>query len=141
MADLLDGLALLLQDNGLADYRPTGLGGDLFLEAMPPKPDACTVLTGYGGPEPDAQLPYEERRVQVRCRGTQDPRVSRARAQDVYSLLHGMVATTLPDGTYIVLAVALAPPASMGLDDQRRHEHFFNLRLDIGAPTTHRPAE
>ncbi|MFB7617827.1 minor capsid protein [Kitasatospora sp. NPDC056181] len=141
MADLLDGLARLLDQNGLVQYEPTGAGGDLFLEAMPPSPDVCTVLTLYGGPEPDARLPYDEVRLQVRARGTQDPRVSRARAQAVYDLLHGARRLTLPDGTYLVLAVALQPVTSLGLDEQRRHEHVVNLRLDVEAPTINRPAE
>ncbi|WP_457028107.1 minor capsid protein [Kitasatospora sp. P5_F3] len=141
MADLLDGLARYLTDNDLATYVTAGTGGDLFLEAMPPAPDVCTVLTLYGGSEPDARLPYDEVRLQVRCRGTQDPRVSRKRAQAVFDLLHGARRVTLPDGTYLVLSVALQPVTSLGLDDRRRHEHVANFRLDVSSPTTNRPAE
>ncbi|MFB8241996.1 minor capsid protein [Kitasatospora purpeofusca] len=141
MADLLDGLARFLQDAGLGTYEPSGVGGSIFCEAMPPGPDECTVLTLYGSAaEPDARLPYEEPRLQVRCRGTQDPRVSRARCRAVYDLLHGARRITLPDGTYLVLAVGQLP-ASMGVDEQRRHEHVSNFRLDVSSPTTHRPAE
>ena len=143
MADLLDGLARHLQNNGLGTYQPNGVGGDIFIESLPSTPDVCTVLTLYGGPEPDARLPYDEPRLQVRCRGTQDPRISRARAQAVYELLQGARRLTLPDGTYVVLVRALqSRPASMGQDEQRRHEHSINFQLDgTSSPTTNRPAE
>jgi hypothetical protein len=140
MADLLDGLARYIADAGLAVYDLTSPGCDLFLEAMPAAPDVCTVLTLYDAPEPDARLPYEEPRLQVRVRGTQDPRVSRQRCRAVYDLLHGARRITLPDGTYLVLALG-RPPASMGMDEQRRHEHVSNFRLEVEAITTHRPAE
>jgi hypothetical protein len=139
VADLLDGLARWLDDAGLARYEPDGVGGDLFLEAMPAAPDVCTVLTLYGGTEPDARLPYDTVSLQVRTRGAQG--VSRARAHAVYDQLHGARRTDLPDGTYLILAVALQPVTSIGLDEQRRHEHVVNFRLDVSSPTTHRPAE
>lgn len=139
VADLLDGLAQHLQAQGLLTYQPDDVGGDCFLEAMPSTPDAAVVLTGYGGIESDSLTPYDEPRVQVRVRGGPDPRVSRARAQAIRSELHGLGPLTLPDGTRLILCVAMqADPQSMGRDEAGRFEHVVNYRLTIRQPTAHR---
>lgn len=138
MADLPDGLAQYLAVRGHGTYDPTGTTGDMFVEAMPSTPDTCVVLTQYGGPESDSLLPYDEPRVQVRVRGTTDPRVSRARAEAIRSELHGLTAVTLPDGTELISAIAMQPVASLGVDDNRRHEHVVNFRTEIRNPTAHR---
>ncbi|MFE3197164.1 minor capsid protein [Embleya sp. NPDC059237] len=137
--DLVDGLARYLAARGLVTYDPTGAAGDTFAEHMPPAPDGVVVLTLYGGPEPDSRIPVDEPSLQVRVRGTADPRVSRRRSYAIYSALHGLTRTALPDGTWLVLCVAQAPPASMGVDANGRHEHVTNYRLTVGAPTDHRP--
>lgn len=141
VADLLDGLARWGQERGLVTYDPDGIVGDCFVEAMPAGPDVCTVLTLYGLGEPDAALPYDETGLQVRTRGGPDPRVSRARAQSWYYALHGARRIDLPDGTYLILAVAIQTPASLGMDEQRRFEHVVNFRLDVSSLTVNRPLE
>ncbi|GCD94075.1 minor capsid protein [Embleya hyalina] len=137
--DLIDGLARLLAARGLVTYDPTGASGDVFAEHMPAGPDSVVVLALYGGPEPDSRIPVDEPSLQVRVRGTADPRTSRRRSYAIYSALHGLTRTALPDGTWLVLCVAQAPPASMGVDANGQHEHTTNYRLTVGAPTTHRP--
>lgn len=130
--DLLDGLARYLHARGLVDYRADGIGGDCFQEAMPSTPDQCVVLTGYGGPEPDARLPYAEPSVQVRVRGTTDPRVSKRRAKAIHRALHGLGPVILPDGTNLISCIAIqAAPESLGVDGNRRHEHVCNFRTEI----------
>ncbi|MGW4602741.1 minor capsid protein [Streptomyces sp. NPDC004532] len=139
MADLLDGLARHLDAAELVTYDPTGPTGDLFFEAMPSTPDRCVVLTIYGGPEPDSKLPYSEPSVQVRVRGTQDPSVSRARAQAIFDELHGLGPITLPDGTRLLSCIAIqAAPQSMGRDEVNRFEHVVNFRTEVHAVSTHR---
>lgn len=139
MADLLEGLALHLESEGLVTYQADAVGGDLFFDAMPSEPDECVVLTGYGGPESDSKTPYDEPRVQVRVRGTADPRVSRQRCEAIRSELHGLGPVTLPDGTRLILCVAMqASPQSMGRDDAGRFEHVVNVRCEIRQPTAHR---
>lgn len=138
MADVLDGIARLLDAQGLATYRPTGPGGDLFVEDMPPAPDAAVGLWLYGGEAPDTRNAYDTPRLQVRVRGTADPRVSRARAWAIYSALHGLAGAALPDGTWLILAAARGTPGPMGRDSSGRHEHVVNFDLDISAPTNHR---
>lgn len=139
MADLLDGLARHLHDRGLVDYQPDASGGDCYLDTMPQTPDEVVALTLYGGLEADSKLPYDEPRLQVRVRGTAVRTVSYQRAQLLYDELNGLGPVDLPDGTRLQLAYALQTPASMGLDDNGRHEHTTNYQLEVLAPTTHRP--
>lgn len=139
MADLLDGLARHLAAQGLGVYDPTGVGGTLFIEAMPSTPDVCIVLTIYDdGDEADSQLGYDDVPVQVRVRGTTDPRVSRQLCQDIRSELHGLGETTLPEGTYLLLSRANQAVASIGTDENRRHEHVANFRMQVRSITAHR---
>lgn len=139
MADLLDGLARHLQTRSLLAYDPEGVTGDTFIDTMPPTPDEAVTLTGYGGGESDSLNPYDEPRVQVRVRGTADPRVSRQRCEAIRSELHGLGPVTLPDGTRLILCVAMqAAPQSMGRDEAGRHEHVVNVRAEIRQATAHR---
>lgn len=139
--DLLDGLARYLAERGVVTYDPTGVSGDCFIELMPSSPDEAVALTVYDDRvEPDSLLPYAEPKVQVRVRGTTDPRVSRRRAQTIWSHLHGLGPVILPDGTNLILSVAIqAAPASLGVDDNGRHEHVTNFRMEIRQTSVHRP--
>lgn len=139
--DLLDGLARYLQDRSLVTYDPTGAAGDCFIETMPSGPDEAVALTIYdGGAESDSLLPYDEPRVQVRVRGTTDPRVSRRRCATIRSHLHGLGPVILPDGTNLILAVSIqAAPGSIGVDELGRHEHVANFRMEVRQTTVHRP--
>ena len=138
--DLLDGLARYLAERGLVVYDLSGAGGDCFIELMPSTPDEAVTLTVYDdGREPDSLLPYDEPRVQVRVRGTTDPRVSRRRCQAIRSHLHGLGPVILPDGTHLILAISIqGDAASMGVDENSRHEHVCNFRMEIRRPTVHR---
>lgn len=138
MADLLDGIARHLASLGLVAYETAGTGGDCFLDAMPDTPDEAVALTLYAGLEPDSKLGYDEPRLQVRCRGTRDRRVSRERCQAIYDELGGLGPLTLPDGTELVLCFALQPPTSLGVDAKGRHEHTTNYQLEVRSITAHR---
>jgi hypothetical protein len=112
-------------------------GGDIFIEAMPTGPDEAIAVTEYPGGEPDSRIPFDEAKVQIRCRGTADPSVSRTKANAIYADLQGLTRATLPGGTRLMLAVA-TPPAPMGRDQNGRYEYVVNVRAQIGRPTTHR---
>ncbi|MFE1839229.1 MULTISPECIES: minor capsid protein [Streptomyces] len=135
MADLLDGLARFLDGLGLVEYDPTGRTGDLFVEAMPPAPDQAVALALYDGAPPQARDDADTPRLQVRVRGTADPRVSRARCTALYRALHGLAGVELPDGTHLILAAARGTPAPLGPDSNGRHEHVVNFDLDVSGPT------
>ncbi|MFB6618227.1 minor capsid protein [Streptomyces sp. NPDC085524] len=138
MTDLLDGIARLLAAAGHAAYDPAGTSGDLFIENMPPAPDAAVALWLYDGEAPDARSAYDRPRLQVRVRGGPDPRTSRARCRAIYGELHGLAGVRLADGTWLVLSAARGTPAPLGPDASGRHEHVVNFDLDVSAPTTHR---
>lgn len=138
MADLLDGIARYLQGEGLLAYDPDGLTGDAFVESMPPAPDEVVCLSLYDGGPQDTRNAYDSVRLQVRVRGTADPRPSRARCTAIYGALQGLAGAALPDGTWLILAAARGTPAPMGADSNGRHEHVCNFTLDVSAPTLHR---
>lgn len=140
MADLLDGLARHLAAVDLLTYDPTGTSGDTFIEIEPAAPDEAVTLTLYGGPEVDSKLPYDTPSLQVRTRAGADPRVSRARAQAIYEELNGLGPVTLPDGSYLLLAVANQTVTSVGQDALGRCGHVINFSLEVHAPSVHRPA-
>ncbi|MFM9368068.1 minor capsid protein [Streptomyces sp. Da 82-17] len=136
--DYADGLARYLHGRGLLVYDPTGTSGDTFIEAMPPAPDAAVCLSLYGAGATDARTGWDVRSLQVRVRGSADPRVSRRRCEALYGALHGLAGVSLPGGIWLVLSTAVAAPAPLGTDANGRHEHVTNYRLDIEAPTAHR---
>jgi minor capsid protein len=136
--DYLDALARYLHERALLTYDPEGVCGDCFIETMPPAPDGAVCLSLYGAGKVDARNGWDVRSVQVRVRGTADPRDSRRRCEALYGALHGLAGISLPGRVWLVLAAAQAAPASMGVDATGRHEHVVNLRLDIEAPTIHR---
>lgn len=140
MADLLDGFARYLQAQGLLTYDPAGITGDTFVDLMPPAPDEVVVLGTYGIGEPDPLNADDVQGLQVRCRGplSGDPRPSRARANAIYSALQGLDEATLPDGTNLLLAVAVQMPSPLGQDANGRHEHAVNFRIYTVNPTANR---
>lgn len=140
MADLLEGIARHLSERNIVTYDPDSAGGNCFIESMPSTPDTAVVLTIYDDrTEPDSLLGYDEPRMQVRVRGTTDPRVSRTLCAQIRSELHGLGPVILPDGTHLILSVCIqAAPASLGVDDNQRHEHVANFRMEHRSITTHR---
>jgi hypothetical protein len=139
VADLLDGIARHLEARGLLSYDPDGVTGDTFIETTPSRPDNAVTLTLYGGPESDSKLGWDEVSLQVRTRGGQDPRPSRQTCAAIRDELHGLGPVTLPDGTFLQLALAIqAAPAYMGQDTSGRHEHVCNFRIEVRNISTHR---
>lgn len=139
MADLLDGIARHLDALSLVTYDPEGTGGDTFLDDMPSEPNSAVAITSYqAGAEPDSLLPYDEPRIQVRTRDT-DPTAARTRCRDIYSELHGLGPVDLPDGTRLILCVALqGGPTAIGKDQNGRAEYVCNFRAEHRTPSAHR---
>lgn len=142
---LLDALARYLADLGHGTYDPTGAAmtgpWPIFPDQLPQEPDECIALFTYRGPAPDPSLPHDETRLQVRVRGTADPRVSRARADLIYGALHGLGPVALHGGLWAQLVLAIqSGPESIGPDTSERHEHVCNFEISWVNPTAHRPA-
>ncbi|MGW3572176.1 minor capsid protein [Streptomyces sp. NPDC000941] len=89
--DLLDGLAQLIADQGIAVYRPDGVytvsETGLTVAVMPDNPDRIVALTAY--PVEDTHLTDAITGVQVRVRASRDPREADQLADALFDLLHG----------------------------------------------------
>ncbi|MFF7295310.1 minor capsid protein [Streptomyces sp. NPDC008265] len=136
MADLLDSLARYLAGRALLTYDPTGVTGDCFIEALPPAPDRAISLALYDAGPQESRDDDEDRRLQIRVRGTADPRVSRDRCEALHTALQGLANVELPGGYLLTLAAARGTPAPMGTDATGRHEHVVNFDVAVSAPLT-----
>jgi hypothetical protein len=128
---------------GLVTFDETGVTGDCFIGTMPSGPNEAVALTPSGGNPTSSHHGYDEPVLQVRVRGTTDPRVPYLRARRIYEALVGLHAVTLDfggdDEVYVVRTVAQqSDPASIGVDDVGRHEYVLNFAFYVRALTAHR---
>ena len=129
---LVEGIAAYLDSIGIGTYDASGMGGDIFLFTVPQSPDQAISIFQYGGPESPISLQYDQPSIQVRVRGTQDPRGAHSRALDVYLALHGIGHTTLPSGDRVVDIVGVqSGPVWLRQDENGRHEYVCNFRTDV----------
>lgn len=146
MSGLLEGLAQLAADLGHGVYRrgsPYQPGETaIVLGDIIPEPGRLVCLRAYpSGGEPDSRLPFTEPYIQWRVRGTSDEADSRGRAQALYDDLLGWGPGELPGGVLVLSIIAVqAGPIPIGRDEQGRHEHTINTRVEHLDPTAQRPA-
>lgn len=126
-------IAQFLDALGLANYQPSDVTGDTFLNRLPDQPDLALAVARYGGTESDAHLGYDEPSIQVRVRGPNtDPRVAAAKAQEIYNALHGITDRTMPAGTWLSSCIgSQGGPIYIGPDQLGRHEYTVNFRMHI----------
>lgn len=130
MSGYLEGVAMLLDQRGIALFSPDG-PSSVFLDYLPERVEHALSLTMYGGDQANlAPGMVIEPRVQVRARGDkQSPRWSREKCADVYRLLHGFRGE-LPNGSRLLNCYGQASAAtSMGPDAAGRFEHVLNFQL------------
>lgn len=138
---LLTGLAQRLDADPDVDvvWRPTGVyqAGEagVFIRAVPPSPDRVVVLSAYAVTD-NAGLANDITGVQVRCRGTRDPRVADDLADAIFDALHGAEHLTL--GGIAVPKVWRNSHAPIGVDANGRHETSSNYYLHVTRPSAHR---
>lgn len=133
-------IGMYLAEAGLVEYESDEPGGDVFIDQdLPDDPtDAVQIVTRGGLPE-DVKLGYDAPQVQVIVRGGADSRGPQTRARAIYSALHGLHATALPDGTWVVgCAADQSEPVWLGPDQNGRQRYSLNFTLDVRALTTHR---
>lgn len=140
---LLEEIAELLEELELGTYDPDGGGGDIFLAAMPDGadgPDSAIALNRQPGAESDALFSYDEPVVQLRVRSSAgDPAAGEARAEAVYSALHGLGSRRLAGGSWLVLSVGTqGGPIYGGRDASGRDEWIVNLRMEVHRTTANR---
>jgi poly(3-hydroxybutyrate) depolymerase len=133
-------VAQLLDQLGHGTYRPDSDGGSIFLNLLPEAPDLATAVALYGSSRPgDAGIGYDQPRLQLRCRGTQDPRTGAARAQALYDALVGLRSRHLPGGTWLCLCTPVqAGPVWLRTDEAGRHQYVVNIELLLRRPTAQR---
>jgi hypothetical protein len=134
---LLDGLASLIAEAGLAVYRPDGTYTDtetgVFFTVMPDSPDGVLCLTAY--PVEDTDLTDAITAVQVRMRAGRDPRDVDLLADRVFDLLHNCRGLVL--GGVSVALIWRQSQAPMGQDVHGRQEISANYYLRTSRPSPH----
>ena len=127
--NLIEGLAGLIADAGIAVYRPDGVYADgetgITEAVMPDTPDRIVCLTPY--PVEDSALTDTVTGMQARLRAGRDPRDVTTLADALFDLLHGLQQTTV-GGIYIALAWRQSE-AWIGQDAQGRMEKTANYYL------------
>lgn len=142
LATISTGLAQYLETKGVGNYEAAGSGGvTLFVEFMPDKPDVAVAMYTGSGPESSSAEGEDKPNIMVRVRGTRDARTALAMAASVYSALHGLRDTLLPDGTRLIYCLGIQSGFNrIGVDEAGRHIYTCNFRTMILNPTTNRGA-
>ncbi len=125
---------------GLA-YSESSPEGNVFVDQLPPTPDQAVALFVTQGPSPDAGLPYDPVSFDVMIRDKPNGVWARATWEAVYSALHALRGTTLPDGTVLVFLLAdQATPEALGDDQNGRPRYTGGFHGETLTPTKERPA-
>lgn len=135
---MYDGIAMLLAQ--VPDLIYDDLGGNIFLDRMPSTPDRAVALYPQPSTEPDSKLPYGPVEFQIVVRAEPGTAWALDTWQAIYSKLHGLRNTTLPDGTYAVFVLATSgSPFSLGDDENGRVQLAGDYRGEKLNQTEERP--
>lgn len=141
--DLLTGLAQMLQDSGIATYRPTGVynAGEtgVTFKASPQNIDRCVMLICI--PIKDGvAIPLSRWMVQAYIRGLPNQTLDCDDLGDaVWDLWQGAKGVTT--GTIHIIQMDRYSSADNGQDDSKRWTRIDRYLLDLDtAPTINRPA-
>jgi hypothetical protein len=137
--DLMGGLAALLAARGVGTYNPSGAytaaQTGIVHDVVPSSPDRVIVLTPYS-PTDDPTLSDSVVRVQVRVRGTRDPRTAYDLDDAAFQVLHNLPRQTI--GGAVVTGGWRRSGAYIGPDSNGRHERTSNYEFQVHRPTEHR---
>lgn len=140
--DLLDGIAQLIAANNLATYRSDGSDyldteTGIVFKAVNPKPDRIITMTAYGVTD-NPTMPEARLGVQLRFRGTTDPRDVDDLGDSVYQILHGL--TGIQFNGVFAEQVLRVSSITLGQDAAKRWERADAYYIDTGLPpTSNRP--
>lgn len=123
------GLAMLLNDLDGLVYSESA-ASNIFLDEAPTEPNRCVTLYPIGGSEADAKLPYDPGSTQIVVR-SDDIDWAMSTWSAIYTRLHALRNTTLPDGTYLAFALVVqAAPVRLGTDQNGRYRYSMNVRTE-----------
>ena len=137
---LVEGVANLLQDKGIAVWRPNGVYAAtdvaIFNRAVPDSPHSLVTLSTY--PIADkAALATSTVALQVRTRfAGRDPRLVDTLADAIFAVLQGLTQQRL--GGVVVVQCNRQSGVSLGQDGQGRWSRTDNYYLDTFHPTENR---
>lgn len=138
-SDLLAGVAQKLEDAGVGVYHPSGvyLSTDvgIVFDVVPANPEQVVVLTAYSDDD-DPTQDESAVGVQVRTRGTQDPRTSQDMQDAAFDVLHNLPRQQI--GGTTVSSCLRRSTAYLGVDGNGRHERVSNYRITLHRPSPHR---
>lgn len=137
---LLAGLAEHLQAAGIGVWRPDGPSYTaaevgIVIRGIPTSPDRIITLAPYVVASPPG-LADVTQGVQIRVRGTKDPRVAEDLADSVFDRLdsaHGITWGGIP-----IVQVYRQSYAALGADANGRWETSSNYYVEAMRPTAHR---
>lgn len=138
---LITGLAEHLAANAVGVWRPDGPAytateTGILIRSIPQSPDRIITLAAYVVGDDYPGLADTTQGVQVRLRGTTDPRVCDDLADAVYELLDSAEHYDL--GGIHVVRSSRRSYTSLGADSNGRWERSENYFLDAMRPTQHR---
>lgn len=140
-ANLLEGVAQLLNDAGVGVYDPdrTWTAADtdvaIVLGELPQDPPHAVALEFYTVRD-DPKTTDSTGAVQVRDRGDEDPTTVLNRDDAIFNTLHGLHDTTV-NGVPVALAYRLNL-VPMSADDNHRRRTVANFYWLIARPSPHR---
>jgi hypothetical protein len=135
--DLLDGIAQLIAGAGIALYDTSGTytAGQtgIFFKAVNPTPDRIVVLTAYVVSD-SPTLPLSRLGVQVRVRGTTDPRDVDELGDAIFGILHGLVHVQF--NSVHADQILRQSSITLGQDQAKRWERADAYYIDLDVPPT-----
>lgn len=139
--DALAGLAQLIENGGVGTWQatgkyPAGSANPIFIKAAPAMPDSIITLTPYVVSD-DGTLNDSVLGVQIRFRGTTDPRAVEDVADAVFDRLHGAGSVALSPTAWLVHAARMSG-TPLGPDGNGRHERTDNYYLTVNRPSLYR---
>ena len=140
LGDLMAGLAQFLEDQGVGSFNSTGAAyasnaPSIYFDVVPASPDRVIVLTPYGASD-DPSLSETEVAVQVRVRGTKDPRTAYELDDKAFEAFQNVPRTVM--GGVTVVGLWRTSSAYMGVDANGRHERTSNYAVRVHRPSPHR---
>ncbi len=136
----MDGVAQYLENRDVGTFHSSGVGyttgqvGIVF-DIVPATPDRIIVLSAYAAVD-DPTEPETELSMQVRVRGTRDPRTAIELDDAAFEAFQNLPRSLL--GGTIVSGIWRTSGAYLGVDANGRHERVSNFAIRLHRPTLHR---